>query len=91
MLQSRIALEKTSRVRTLIRLLLPAIETLMQQENGFKTWFYSIPPFTRTYLVILLLTGFGSAYGLFDPFTLVFSRELILKRLEVSTVIFGKL
>lgn len=63
----------------------------MKQENGFKTWFYNIPPFTRTYLVILLLTGFGSAYGLFDPFTLVFSRELILKRLEVSMVIFGEL
>ena len=58
-------------------------ESRMQSENGFKQWFYSIPTFTRTYLVILLLTGFGASYGLVDPFNLIFSRELIFKRLQV--------
>lgn len=58
-------------------------ELRMQSENGIKQWFYSIPTFTRTYLVILLLTGFGSSYGLVDPFNLIFSRELIFKRLQV--------
>lgn len=55
----------------------------MQAENGFKNWFYSIPPFTRTYLVILLLTGFGGSWGLFDPSSLLFVRNLVIKRFEV--------
>ena len=60
---------------------LPAL--LCSLSSGFKQWFYSIPTFTRTYLVILLLTGFGASYGLVDPFNLIFSRELIFKRLQV--------
>ena len=55
----------------------------MQAESGFKSWFYSIPPFTRTYLVILLLTGLGGSWGLFDPSSLLFVRDLVLKRFEV--------
>ena len=55
----------------------------MQAESGFKSWFYSIPPFTRTYLVILLLTGLGGSWGLFDPSSLLFVRDLGLKRFEV--------
>ena len=60
------------------------LQTLqMQAESGFKSWFYSIPPFTRTYLVILLLTGLGGSWGLFDPSSLLFVRDLVLKRFEV--------
>ena len=60
----------------------------MQAQSGFKSWFYSIPPFTRTYLVILLLTGFGGSWGLFDPFNLVFLRERIFKSFEVKIAYF---
>lgn len=57
---------------------------LMQVSNGLSSLFYSIPPFTRTYLVILLLTGFGGSLGLFNVMSLVFIREPILKKFEVS-------
>ena len=56
----------------------------MQVSNGSSSLFYSIPPFTRTYLVILLLTGFGGSLGLFNVMSLVFIREPILKKFEVS-------
>ena len=55
----------------------------MQTDSGFSSFFYAIPPFTRTYLVILLLTGFGGNLGLFDPFSLAFVRDLVLKHFEV--------
>ncbi|KNB42212.1 hypothetical protein JH06_4200 [Blastocystis sp. subtype 4] len=55
----------------------------MQTDSGFSSFFYAIPPFTRTYLVILLLTGFGGNFGLFDPFSLVFVRNLVLKHFEI--------
>ena len=57
----------------------------MQTDSGFSSFFYAIPTFTRTYLVILLLTGFGGNFGLFDPFSLVFVRNLVLKHFEVQT------
>ena len=55
----------------------------MEAQNSLKNWFYSIPPFSRTYIVILLLMGFGSSMGFVDPFILVFSPALIFKRFEV--------
>lgn len=55
----------------------------MEAQNSLKNWFYSIPPFSRTYLVILLLMGFGSSMGFVDPFILMFSPTLIFKRFEV--------
>lgn len=57
---------------------------LMQVSNGLSSLFYSIPPFTRTYLVILLLTGFGGSLGLFNVMSLLFIREPIIKKFEVS-------
>ena len=55
-------------------------------ENGMgelSSLFYAIPPFTRTYLVILLLTGFGGSWKLLDVFSLVFSVRNIVKQFQV--------
>ena len=58
----------------------------MQTQNGFQSWFFSIPPFTRVYLVILLITGFGGNLGLIDPFILLFDRALVFKKFEVRVI-----
>lgn len=55
--------------------------------SELSSMFYSIPPFTRTYLVILLLTGFGGSWRLLDPYTLIFSIKAVVNHFQVRRIV----
>ncbi len=68
----------------------------MNQQDPLQQWFMEVPPVTRGYLVVVVLTSLACQLDLVSPFHLYFNWDLIVKgrqwwRLFTSFAFYGNL
>jgi hypothetical protein len=52
-------------------------------ESGPQKWYYDLPPFTRLWLTVAVLSSVGFRFGFVDPFLLAFDLDSIWYSFQV--------